>query len=140
MAHHYNVLHLLKFDFNAVMEAMTDETKAAAWAMDVGLLEKAMLCPQCTRLMRLNVQSRHWRCCRKKSHEDSKEVQRSILVSSRFSKMKLTLQQAICLIVAWCMRNPQAQAAHMTKVSENTASDWYTACRVLCSKEGEFKV
>lgn len=58
MAHHYNLLHLHKFNFNAVMEATTDETKADTWAMDVGLLAKAMLRPQCTRPMRLNVQSR----------------------------------------------------------------------------------
>ncbi|GMF35073.1 unnamed protein product [Phytophthora fragariaefolia] len=141
MAHHDKMLHLHKFDFNAVMEATTDEAKAAPWAMDVGHLEKAMLCPQCTRPMRLNVRSRHWRCRRKRSHEDSKEVQRSIWVNSWFSKMNLP--QAIRLIFEWCMRIPQNQAAHMAKVSENTASDWYAACRVLCSKElleGEFKV
>ncbi|RLN65106.1 hypothetical protein BBJ29_009890 [Phytophthora kernoviae] len=44
---------------------------------------------------------------------------------------------------AWRMREPQPQASHLAKVSENTVSDWYAACRVLCSKEllnGNFKI
>ncbi|KAG6576484.1 uncharacterized protein IUM83_08940 [Phytophthora cinnamomi] len=51
MAHNYNLQRLHLFDFGAVMEATTDEVKAATWAMEVGLLEKAMLCPQCAKPM-----------------------------------------------------------------------------------------
>eukprot|EP00644_Phytophthora_capsici_P012605 jgi/Phyca11/16909/fgenesh1_pg.PHYCAscaffold_23_\ len=125
------------------MEATTDEVKAAAWAMKVGLLENTMMCPECARPMRLNAQERYWRCCRKTRHANAKQVQFSIFVNSWFSKMKLTLCQALRLMFAWCMRAPQPQAAHMAKVSENTASSWYADCRVLCSKEllnGEFKI
>eukprot|EP00644_Phytophthora_capsici_P017114 jgi/Phyca11/61705/gw1.48.362.1 len=125
------------------MEATTDEVKAAAWAMKVGLLENTMMCPECARPMRLNAQGRYWRCCRKTRHANAKQVQFSIFVNSWFSKMKLTLCQALRLMFAWCMRAPQPQAAHMAKVSENTASSWYADCRVLCSKEllnGEFKI
>ncbi|KAL3664954.1 hypothetical protein V7S43_010130 [Phytophthora oleae] len=143
MAHNYNLLHLHKYDFAAVMDATTDEAKAAAWAMDVGLLETKMLCPQCTQPMRLNVKAKNWHCCRKKAHQGGKEVQCSILVNSWFSKMKLDLSQALRLMFAWCMRAPHTQAAHMAKASEKTVSEWYASCRVLCSKElleGEFKI
>ncbi|OWZ16133.1 hypothetical protein PHMEG_00010117 [Phytophthora megakarya] len=143
MAHNYNLLYPFKYDFAAVLEATSEGPKAAAWAMEVGLLEKQMLCPQCTQPMRLNPKARHWRCCRKKAHQDSKEVMRTILVNSWFSKMKLTLPQALRLMFARCMRAPQPQAAHMANVSERTVSDWYAACRVLCSKEllgDEFKI
>ncbi|ETL85869.1 hypothetical protein L917_14654, partial [Phytophthora nicotianae] len=47
MALNYNLQQLRHFDFSAVMEATTDESKAVAWAMEVGLLERSMLCPQC---------------------------------------------------------------------------------------------
>ncbi|ETP39149.1 hypothetical protein F442_13374 [Phytophthora nicotianae P10297] len=125
------------------MEATTDESKAVVWAMEVGLLGRSMLCPQCAQPMRLNARNRYWRCCRKTRHADGKQEQFSIFVNSWFSKMKLELSQALRLMFAWCMRTPQPQAAHMAKVSENTASAWYAACRVLCSKEllsGEFKI
>ncbi|KAK1944858.1 hypothetical protein P3T76_003391 [Phytophthora citrophthora] len=143
MAHNYNLQHLHKYDFAAVMDATTTEEKAAAWAMDVGLLENKILCPQCALPMKLNIKARHWRCCHKKKHEDEKEVQRSILMNSWFSKMKLNLSQALRLMFAWCMRAPQTQATHMAKASEKTVSEWYASCRVLCSKEllgREFKV
>eukprot|EP00644_Phytophthora_capsici_P013634 jgi/Phyca11/549627/estExt2_Genewise1Plus.C_PHYCAscaffold_330170 len=117
------------------MEATTDESKAVAWAMEVGLLERSMLCPQCAQPMRLNALKRYWRCCRKTRHADGKQEQLSIFVNSWFSKMKLALSQALRLMFAWCMRAPQPQAAHMAKVSENTVSAWNAACRVLCSKE-----
>ncbi|OWZ21429.1 hypothetical protein PHMEG_0004028 [Phytophthora megakarya] len=136
MAHNYNLLYLSKYDFVAVMEATSEGPKAATWA-------KQMICPQCTQPMRPNSKARHWRCCRKKAHQDGKEVQRSILVNSWFSKMKVTLPQALRLMFAWCMRAPQPQTAHMANVSERTVSDWYAACRVFCSKEllgGEFKI
>ncbi|ETN20492.1 hypothetical protein PPTG_03486 [Phytophthora nicotianae INRA-310] len=125
------------------MEATTDESKAVVWAMEVGLLGRSMLCPQCAQPMRLNARNRYWRCCRKTRHADGKQEQFSIFVNSWFSKMKLELSQALRLMFAWCMRAPQPQAAHMAKVSENTAPAWYAACRVLCSKElwsGEFKI
>ncbi|ETP36925.1 hypothetical protein F442_15225 [Phytophthora nicotianae P10297] len=143
MALNYNLQQLRHFDFSAVMEATTDESKAVAWAMEVGLLERSMLCPQCAQPMRLNAPKRYWRCCRKTRHADGKQEQFSIFVNSWFSKMKLELSQALRLMFAWCIRTPQPQAAHMAKVSENTASAWYAACRVLCSKEllsGEFKI
>ncbi|OWY94922.1 hypothetical protein PHMEG_00035211 [Phytophthora megakarya] len=82
------------------MEATSEGPKAAAWAMEVGLLEKQMLCPQCTQPMRLNP--------------------KAILVNSWFSKMKFTLPQALRLMFAWCMRAPQPQTAHMANVSERT--------------------
>ncbi|ETO70930.1 hypothetical protein F444_12675 [Phytophthora nicotianae P1976] len=143
MAHNYNLQQLRHFDFSTVMEATTDESKAVVWAMEVGLLERSMLCPQCAQSMRLNARKRYWRCCRKTRHADGKQEQFSIFVNSWFSKMKLELSQALRLMFAWCMRTPQPQAAHMAKVSENTASAWYAACRVLCSKDllsGEFKI
>ncbi|OWZ13401.1 hypothetical protein PHMEG_00013279 [Phytophthora megakarya] len=136
MAHNYNLLYLSKYDFAAVMEATSEGPKAAAWAMEVGLLEKQMLCPQCTQPMRLNPKARH-------AARRHITTTKSILVNSWFSKMKLTLPQALRLMFAWCMRAPQPQAAHMANYSERTVSDWYAACRVLCSKEllgGEFKI
>ncbi|KAG3179181.1 hypothetical protein PC128_g16046 [Phytophthora cactorum] len=45
MDHNYNLLRPHCFDFSAITEATTDEIKAASWTMDVGLLEKTMLCP-----------------------------------------------------------------------------------------------
>ncbi|KAG6574350.1 NADPH-dependent diflavin oxidoreductase 1 [Phytophthora cinnamomi] len=142
MAHNYNLQRPHLFDFGAVMEATTDAVKAATWAMEVGLQEKAMLCPQCAQPMRLNARARYWQCCRKTRHPDGNQEQCSIFVNSWFSKMKLTLPKALRLMIEWCMRAPQSQAAHMAKVSQNTVSDWYAGCRVLCSKEplnGEFK-
>ncbi|ETI36098.1 hypothetical protein PPTG_05332 [Phytophthora nicotianae INRA-310] len=56
------------------MEATTDESKAVAWAMEVGLLERSMLCPQCTQPMRLNARKRYWRCCRKTRHADGRAL------------------------------------------------------------------
>ncbi|KAI9985627.1 hypothetical protein PInf_005012 [Phytophthora infestans] len=115
MAHSYNLQQLHHFDFSAIMEATTDESKVVACAMKVGLLERSMLCPHCAQPMRLNARKRYWRCCRRTCHADGKQEQFSIF----------------------------PQAAHMARVSENTASAWYAACRVLCSKEllsGEFKI
>ncbi|KAG1703934.1 hypothetical protein DVH05_028551 [Phytophthora capsici] len=86
MAHNYNLQQLHRFDFSAVMEATTDESKAVAWAMEVGLLERSMLCPQCAQPMRLNALKRYWRCCRKTRHADGKQEQLSIFVNSWFSK------------------------------------------------------
>ncbi|KAK1937743.1 hypothetical protein P3T76_009480 [Phytophthora citrophthora] len=99
MAYNYNLQRLHRFDFSAVMEATTKATKAAAWVMQLGLLEKSMFCPQCTQPMRLNAQQRYWRCCRKTRHTEGKQEQCSIFVSSWSSQMKLTLPQALRLRV-----------------------------------------
>ncbi|ETP50883.1 hypothetical protein F442_03900, partial [Phytophthora nicotianae P10297] len=74
MAHNYNLQQLRHFDFSAVMEATTDESKAVAWAMEVGLLERSMLCPQCAQPMRLNARMRYWRSCRKTRHADGRAL------------------------------------------------------------------
>ncbi|GMF25275.1 unnamed protein product [Phytophthora fragariaefolia] len=140
MASQYNLLHLHKFDFNTVMEA----TDVRNQGCRMGTWTWGSLRRPCSALIALApCVSPCSHGTRKRSHEDGKEVQRTILVNAWFSKMKLTLPQAIRLIFAWCMRIPQTQAAPMAKVSGNTASNWYAVCRVLCSKElleGEFKV
>ncbi|KAF4137444.1 hypothetical protein GN958_ATG13365 [Phytophthora infestans] len=72
------------------MEATIDESKAVAWAMKVGLLERSMLCPQCAQPMRLKARERYWRCCRKTRHADGKQERFTIFVNSWFSKKKLS--------------------------------------------------
>ncbi|OWZ12416.1 hypothetical protein PHMEG_00014428 [Phytophthora megakarya] len=43
MVHNYNLQRPHLFDFSAIREATTGQIKAAAWVMEVGLLERIML-------------------------------------------------------------------------------------------------
>ncbi|KAG6964872.1 hypothetical protein JG688_00007505 [Phytophthora aleatoria] len=72
MDHNYNLLRPHCFDFSAITEATADEIKAASSTMDVGLLDKTMLCPQCAEQMDLH----------KKRRANEKQEQHSIFVSS----------------------------------------------------------
>ncbi|ETM97190.1 hypothetical protein PPTG_20462 [Phytophthora nicotianae INRA-310] len=75
-----------------------------------------MYCPGYQQPMRFRVpgKTKHWRCCRKKRHNDA---------------------QAARLLYAWSMRASHANAAKTADVSEITVEDWYGYVRCLCSKQ-----
>ncbi|ETP30175.1 hypothetical protein F442_20763 [Phytophthora nicotianae P10297] len=141
MAHNYNLLQLRHFDFSAVMEATTDESKAVARAMEVGLLERSMFCPQCAQPMPLNARKRYWRCCRKTRHADGKQEQFSIFVNSWFSKMKLELfpgvVAAVCVVHA---NTPAPSSAHGQRQREYGVSMVRCMPRPLLRRAFEWRV
>ncbi|ETP53323.1 hypothetical protein F442_01761 [Phytophthora nicotianae P10297] len=139
----YHVDDMSRFAIDKVMEVTCDEARCVDWCIQVGLIDKAKTCPACSLPMRLSLVRKRWRCCRRKQHAEGKEISLSMLTSSFFTEAKIKICTAVCLLAAWCMRLPQANAAELAGVSEDTVQYWYACCRSTCSKEllkSEFKV
>ncbi|ETI36544.1 hypothetical protein F443_17371 [Phytophthora nicotianae P1569] len=106
-------------------------------------IDKEKTCPACSLPMRLSLVRKRWRCCRRKQPAEGKEISLGMLASSFFTEAKIKICSAVRLLAAWCMRLPQANAAELAGVSEDTVQYWYTWCRSTCSKEllkSEFKI
>ncbi|ETI55501.1 hypothetical protein F443_01822 [Phytophthora nicotianae P1569] len=139
----YHVDDMSLFAIDKVMEVTCDEARCVDWCIQVGLIDKAKTCPACSLPMRLSLVRKRWRCCRRKQHAEGKEISLSMLTSSFFTEAKIKICTAVRLLAAWCMRLPQANAAELAGVSEDTVQYWYACCRSTCSKEllkSEFKI
>ncbi|KAL3667010.1 hypothetical protein V7S43_007955 [Phytophthora oleae] len=126
-----------------VMEVTCEKVTCVQWCMRVGLIDREKRCPLCQQPMRQAPTRKRWRCCHRTQNEDGKEVCRGLLTSSFFNNSKLLLCSLVRLLLAWCMRLPQDQAAEMAVTTEKTADMYYAYCRSTCSKEllkAEFKM
>ncbi|ETP14255.1 hypothetical protein F441_10796 [Phytophthora nicotianae CJ01A1] len=131
------------FAVTKVMEVTCDEETCARWCMEVELIDKIKLCPQCNDPMKPSFKRLRWHCYRRINHEEGKEVTRSMLSSSFFSEAKVGLHRAVRLLLAWCMQLPHDQAGELADVCARTVHTWYAFCRSTCSKEllkAEFKI
>ncbi|KAK1929632.1 putative transposase-like protein [Phytophthora citrophthora] len=141
--HLYHVENPSLFSVATVMEATCIQDTALLWCMEVGLIDWQKLCPTCGSNMKPSCATKRWRCSRRALHANRKEVSRGMLTSSFFSDSKLKLHHSVRLLLAWCMRLPQATAIEMAEVSECTVRDLYMSCRSTCSKEllqADFKI
>lgn len=139
----YHIEDSSLFAMDRVMEVTCDEPRCVYWCMEVGLIDKAKHCPLCFQPMRLSLARKRWRCCRRKQHANGKENSIGMLTNSFFNDAKIKLRSAVRLLLAWCMRLPQANAAELAGVTEATVQNWYAYCRATCSKEllkADFKV
>ncbi|ETI48852.1 hypothetical protein F443_07157 [Phytophthora nicotianae P1569] len=136
-SHLYALHNVEHFIFTSIIEATSDEVGAVEWWQQAGLLEGSKCCPGCQQPMRLRVsrKTKHWRCCRKKRHDDGREISLSIQINTWFSGMKLSLALAERLRYAWCMRVSHANTAAIADMSETTVEDWYGYVRCLYSKQ-----
>ncbi|KAL3657973.1 hypothetical protein V7S43_017022 [Phytophthora oleae] len=62
------------FTVGRVMEVTCDEAACALWCMEVGLIDKAKLCPLCNSSMKLSFARKRWRCCRRAQHAEGKKI------------------------------------------------------------------
>ncbi|ETP35698.1 hypothetical protein F442_16217 [Phytophthora nicotianae P10297] len=139
----YHLSDKTLFAVTKVMEVTCDEETCARWCMEVELIDKIKLCPQCNGPMKPSLKRLRWRCYRRINHKEGKEVTRSMLSSSFFSEAKVGLHRAVRLLLAWCMQLPHDQAGKLADVCARTVHTWYAFCRSTCSKEllkAEFKI
>ncbi|ETI37763.1 hypothetical protein F443_16371, partial [Phytophthora nicotianae P1569] len=118
----YHLSDKTLFAVTKVMEVTCDEETCARWCMEVELIDKIKLCPQCNGPMKPSPKRLRWRCYRRTNHKEGKEVTRSMLSSSFFS---------------------EAKAGKLADVCARTVHTWYAFCRSTCSKEllkAEFKI
>lgn len=135
-AHHYAPAEdATTFSFANIVRVSYDEDLCLRWCMDVGLLERTLLCPACHEPMRLYLGSKRWRCTKRKVHDDRKQRELTVYANSFFYNMKLTAGEAVRLLYAWSMRFSQAKAGEMAGVGPSAVSDWYKYCRSVCSQE-----
>jgi hypothetical protein len=95
--------------------------------MNVGLLEKQMICPLCTEPMKRN--GLRWRCGKNRCKK--KEI--TVRSNSFFEKSKVPIRKLVRLLYIWCDRDPVTKAAENLKISQPTAVDWFQFCRDVCS-------
>lgn len=130
------------FSFATVMENTVTEEKCVQWCVEAGLIESSLACPKCGNAMRRS--GKRWRCSKRSKHADGKQVERSVYINNGFLKdAKMPLHKLVRLLYSWCMRVKHADACAMADATQETVSNWYIYCRVLCSREllsTEFKV
>ncbi|ETO73679.1 hypothetical protein F444_10386 [Phytophthora nicotianae P1976] len=110
--------------------------------MEVGLLEKTMLCPQCTSPCASPQKSATGAAVKISAMATGARAAqhlRELLILEDESHAFPSPTSDVCVVYASVI----PQAAHMAEVSENTVSERYAAWQVLCSKEllnGDFKI
>ncbi|OWY97347.1 hypothetical protein PHMEG_00032143 [Phytophthora megakarya] len=95
------------FAMDKVLEAAAYETLCVKWCIE------PKSCPLCQLPIRLAASRKRWRCCRRAKHEEGRE-------DSFFNESKITRCIGVRLLLAWCMRLPQEQAAEMAGTSERS--------------------
>ncbi|KAF4039401.1 hypothetical protein GN244_ATG08406, partial [Phytophthora infestans] len=98
--HHYALHNVL----TAIVETTSDEGGSGSVAR---IHEDSVSCPSCQPLMRIRAteKTKHWRCCRKKRHDDGR---------------KLSLAQAARLLYARWTQASDVNAAEIADVPETT--------------------
>ncbi|CAR98867.1 Protein CBG26371 [Caenorhabditis briggsae] len=115
-----------------VMTALPDEKSAANLLFNEGLIKNNVNCSKCGNPMQLRSRANgyEWRCRSSKSKDCSSE---SIRHGSFFARTKLTLLQAIKVIVLWKQKNSAKQISKEVGISEQTVCDWRNFLREICT-------
>uniref|UniRef100_A0A8R1I3W7 DDE_Tnp_IS1595 domain-containing protein n=1 Tax=Caenorhabditis japonica TaxID=281687 RepID=A0A8R1I3W7_CAEJA len=99
--------------------------------MDCNLLKKEAKCEKCGKQMALRSRgsSYEWRCRLSKSKDCSSKT---IKTGSFFQNTKLTLTQALKVMVMWIQKYSSGQISAEVGISQQTVCDWRNFLRELC--------
>lgn len=116
--------------FSQVLDASGSDEATLRWCMEVGLLERQMLC-SCFGAPRMKLYEKDglWRCgragCRKT---------KSVRANSVFAGSRLPIRRVLRMLCCWCSQQPVTVAAEAAGVSKRTAVPWYERFRSICAK------
>lgn len=118
---------LPRFSYESILNITAKEEDTIQWCMEIGLMEKTMLCSCNENPMHLDIKRKHWRCgnglCRKS---------KSIRTNSIFSQSNLPIRKIVRLLCCWCTHTSITNAAGIVGVNINSVGKWYKICRELC--------
>ncbi|ETV73530.1 hypothetical protein H257_11655 [Aphanomyces astaci] len=123
----YNLDDLEDFTFDSVMLVTANDANCLLWCMSVGLLKSSMICPHCTKDMKLSAATHRRRAT-------CGSIERSVKSGSFLPKSNLPVRTIVRIMQHWASRRPVADVIEDLRVASATATNWYKFCRNKKSK------